>query len=595
VDIHRKEKERMRSKIRWLALTLAVGGLLTLGVPSSADHATRSDVRNIEALTESPNTDTLANSDLAFWGDLAFQGHWEGFRVLNISDPANPTQIVDYTHCNNDGAGLGGGQGDIIVWENLLVRGWNSNATATAYCGTDANNDPIPISRTGFEGIHIFDISNPASPKLVGEVDIDTDAAGKPAGIAEGCGSHTLTAVPDPANNTLYIYVGGSGNSATTGNCGGMDLVKVPLNNPAAADWYGRAEAIPAGAERGRSCHDITVFMINKRRAVCSGTWIDTDPDPDVASHGFAYFSMDAADGGSLENPVLLYQRDVPGTRTVGHTSAFSWDGKILGWSHEPGGGVEAACEITDPVIDRQMFFFAAETGSLKGTFTIPTQTADESCASIHIMQSIPTTNGRDVYASGTYMANTYIIDYTDPTNPSAIGWSDGPADIAPAPPGLILGGAWTTYWYNGYLYESNIKKGLFVSRSTSPEAQTPVELEFLNPQTMMPLPEPGVLCKGKEATLVGTDGADNIVGTSGRDVIAALGGNDKVNAKGGKDLVCAGGGKDKVSGKGGNDRLFGEGGNDTLNGGAGKKDRCNGGAGKDKAIKCEREQSIEK
>lgn len=579
----------MRSKLRWLALTVGVLGLMALALPSSADHATRTDVRNLTPLGESLNSDTLANSDMAFWGDHAFQGTWEGFRILDISDPANPTQVVDYTHCNNDGAGLGGGQGDVIVWENLLVRGWNSGATATAYCGTTASGDPIPISRVGFEGIHIFDISNPTSPQLVGEVDIDDGASSLPSGVTTGCGSHTLTAVPDPASNRLLVYVGGSSTL-----CPGMDLVEIPLNNPAGATWYGRAEAIPAGAELGRSCHDITVFMVDKLRAVCSGTWVDTDPDPDVPSHGFAYFSMDAADGGSLANPVLLYQRDIPNTLTVGHTTGFSWDGKILAWTAEPGGGVASACEITDPIENRQMFFFASETGSLKGTWTIPVQTADESCASVHIMQAIPTMNGRDVWTTGNYMAGTYVIDGTDPVTPITLGWSDPPADIVPAPnPSLILGGAWATYWYNGYLYESNIAKGFFVHQSTSPEAQTPVELDFLNPQTMMPLPQQvSASCKGKEATLVGTKAKDNILGTAGNDVIAALGGNDTVNGKGGKDTICGGGGKDKIRGKGGNDKLYGQAANDNLNGGAGK-DTCVGGGGNDKATKCEKEKSL--
>jgi hypothetical protein len=564
-----------------------------LGLPSSADHGTRTDVRNLEAIADLANTDTLANSDMAFWGDMAIQGHWEGFRIIDISDPTSPSTISDYTNCNDPTLGIGGGQGDVIVWENLVVRAWNSGATASAVCGTDAAGNPLPISRVGFEGIHIFNISNPASPQLVGAVDIDDAAASLPPGVTTGCGSHTLTAVPDPANNRLLVYVGGSSTL-----CPGMDLVEIPLSNPSAAEWYGRATAIPTGAVNGRSCHDITVYMVDKLRAVCSGTWTSVDnpaPTPDIVHHGFAYFSMDAADGGSLENPVLLYQRDIPGTFTVGHTSAFSWDGKILGWSHEPGGGVTAGCEITDPIENRQMFFFAAETGSLKGTWTIPTQTADESCASIHIMQSIPTMNGRDVYSTGNYMAGTYVLDYTDPTNPSAIGWSDPPADVVPAPPGIILGGAWATYWYNGYLYESNIAKGLFIHRSTSPQAQTPVKLDFLNPQTMMPLPQVvSATCKGKEATIVGTRGKDNLSGTSGKDVIAGLGGNDKVNGKGGNDTVCGGAGNDKAKGAAANDKLFGQGGNDTLIG-AGGRDKCVGGGGNDKAKSCETEKSIER
>jgi RTX calcium-binding nonapeptide repeat (4 copies)/LVIVD repeat len=574
----------MRKGRRWLVVSVSLVALIALGMPpSTADHATRTDVRNLEPLGESPNTDTLANSDLAFWGDMAFQGHWEGWRVLDISNPGNPTELLDYTNCQDPTLGIGGGQGDIIVWENLLVRAWNSGASATGFCG----GTPADM-RDGFEGIHVFDISNVTNPQLVAAVDIDDGAAEKPPGITTGCGAHTLTAVPDPANGTLYVYVGGSSQL-----CPGMDLVEIPLSSPSDAEWFGRAEAIPTGAELGRSCHDITVYLVDKNRAVCSGSWTDTDPEPDLVQHGFAYFSMDAADGGSLDDPVLKYQVDVPGTSTIGHTSAFSWDGKILGWSHEPGGGVAAACEITDPIDNRRMFWFAAETGSMKGMWAIPTQSADESCASVHIMQSIPTLNGRDVFSSGTYMAGTYVLDYTDPTNPHAIGWSDPPADVVPAPPGLILGGAWATYWYNGFLYESNIKKGLFVHESTSPEAQTPVVLDFLNPQTMMPFETPApVLCKGEEATHIGTPGPDSLVGTPGDDVIAGLGGADDIEAGGGRDLVCAGGGGDDVAGMAGPDRLFGQDGRDHLAGGPGQ-DRCNGGPGRDTAASCERRTSI--
>lgn len=108
--------------------------------------------------------------------------------------------------------------------------------------------------------------------------------------------------------------------------------------------------------------------------------------------------------------------------------------------------------------------------------------------------------------------------------------------------------------------------------------------------------------CKGKQATLVGTNGSDTIRGTGKRDVIAALKGKDKVSGLAGNDLVCAGAGKDKVNGGAGNDKLLGQKGNDTLKGGKGKdtlkggagkdtlkggpgKDKLNGGAGKDKQI----------
>jgi hemolysin type calcium-binding protein/LVIVD repeat-containing protein len=582
----------MRKGRRWLVLPISVVALLALGMPpSSADHATRDDVRNLNAVGESPNTDSLANSDMAFWGDLAFQGHWEGFRVIDISDPTNPTQLLDYTDCTDPTLGLGGGQGDVIVWEDLLVRAWNSGASPTGYCGRDSNGDPMDL-RDGFEGVNVFDISDVTDPQMVAAVDIDTDAASKPAGVTTGCGAHTLTAVPDPSNGRLLIYVGGSSQL-----CPGMDLVEVPLNDPASAEWYGRA-VNPSG----RACHDISVYMIDKNRAACSGS---TANNTTTGQHGWSYWSMDGSDGGSLEDPALLYERNVSRVNrqtvsdpnengvTLGHTSSWSWDGKIFLWSTEPGGGVNSNCEETDADENREMYFFSAELGEMKGKWTIPTQSADESCASIHIMQSIPTTNGLDVMSSGTYMAGTYVVDYTDPTNPHAIGWSDPPADIAPAPtPSLILGGAWATYWYNGYLYESNIKKGLFVFEPTSPEAQTPVELDFMNPQTMMEVPPVPVLCQGEEATLIGTSNDDAILGTTGRDVIAALGGGDDVAARAGNDLVCAGKGNDQVRGGDGNDELLGQEGRDTLAGGAGN-DLCSGGPGQDSATNCERRFGI--
>jgi hypothetical protein len=694
---------------RWLVAAVSLVALLAMGMPPSyADHDTRGDenVKNIEWVADLENTGTAGpiNSDMAFWGDLAFQGNFQGFRIIDISDPANPVQLVDYEQC-------AGGQGDVIIWEDLLVRTWDAPASDTATCGG------APV-KAGFEGLHLFDVSNPAVPTLIdsiplvggvvtvgatefngaaaqfgpkpsdtpvtGDLEIVNDnsgtvtdacqalvgftagnialidrdptpstgtactaavqvknaqdagavaaivirttaggagnltpfdatvtipalhvtqnsgtalkaAAGTEASLTAdpsgpgipGCGSHTATGVPDVANDRLLVYNGGSNTI-----CPSMDLIDIPLSAPADGEWYDRAEAIPTGAELGRSCHDITVYLLDKLRAACSGSWVDADPEPDVSNHGFAYFRMDGAGGASLENPVLMYQQDVPGTLTIGHTSTWSWDGSVLVWSHEPGGGVAAQCEITDPIEFRQMYFFRAETGNELGRWTIPSQSSAENCASVHIMQSIPTTNGLDVLSSGTYQAGTYVIDYTDPIdrNARAIGWSDPP----PRVPTNLLAGAWTTYWYNGFLYESDILYGLHIMRSTSPEAQTAVELDFLNPQTMMPfeLPEPPVLCRGEEATHVGTSGPDSMLGTSGDDVIAARGGADEVNSRGGNDLVCGGGGNDQIAGRGGNDRLFGEDGRDSLAGGPGN-DLCNGGPGRDTATNCERRFSI--
>jgi len=121
--------------------------------------------------------------------------------------------------------------------------------------------------------------------------------------------------------------------------------------------------------------------------------------------------------------------------------------------------------------------------------------------------------------------------------------------------------------------------------------------------------------CRGIQATVVGTAGADRLTGTPGPDVVAGLGGGDSIVGLTGSDLICAGGGNDRVAagpaadrvfggtgadrllGRGGPDLLAGNPGNDVLKGNAGRDrlrggrgaDRCVGGSGLDIARGCER------
>jgi hypothetical protein len=115
--------------------------------------------------------------------------------------------------------------------------------------------------------------------------------------------------------------------------------------------------------------------------------------------------------------------------------------------------------------------------------------------------------------------------------------------------------------------------------------------------------PATSATCRGKQATMLGTDGADRgFTGTPGADVLVGLDGNDELSGLAGDDVICGGKGKDTLSGQNGNDQLSGEAGNDTLAGGAGKdilkggpgkdilkggpgKDILKGGAGKDKQV----------
>jgi Ca2+-binding RTX toxin-like protein len=82
------------------------------------------------------------------------------------------------------------------------------------------------------------------------------------------------------------------------------------------------------------------------------------------------------------------------------------------------------------------------------------------------------------------------------------------------------------------------------------------------------------LICNGKPATMVGTNGNDSLSGTPAKDVIVGLGGNDTLAGRGGNDLICGGQGNDKLKGGSGNDNLVGQQGKDALLGGYGK-DLC--------------------
>jgi hypothetical protein len=348
---------------------------------------------------------------------------------------------VSRTRCNGD-------QGDIVVWEDILVRSWNAAKTTPRDC----DGQTVPA---GFEGVHIFDISNLDDPELVGEVELSS----RPEADAFGCGSHTATLVPDLENDRLIVY-----NQTSGGPCPFVGIIEVPLDDPGSASFL-RNEPL----EEADAPHDSGVILGDVNMLA-------------VASHDHAnIFSIGAPGGGSFEDPEFLYTITEPGVGVGGnwHSAAFTWDGEviILGW--EPGGGAAPECEESDPPVKKSAFFYDADTGAKLGQWTLPRpQTAAENCT-IHNYNVVPTRSGRYVLVSGNYQAGTWVTDFTDPADPVTLGWSD--------PPPLVptqLGGVWSSYWYNNFIYESEITKGLSVFRFSGKETGGAMRLDHLNPQT---------------------------------------------------------------------------------------------------------------
>jgi hypothetical protein len=449
-----------------LCAVIACVGALTLPAAAPAQQRVPPPVEtfkftnNLHPLGYSPqgNTPNLpgqtftANSDLAFQGNYAFQGHYLGFRIINISSSANPREI-SFTDCN-------GNQGDLVVYGDILVRSWNSPAPAGATC----DGQPVP---TGFEGLHIFDISDLSDPELIGSVEISA----RPQADATGCGSHTVTAVPDPENNRLVIY------NQSGGTCGGgatsLHVFEIPLDDPSNPTT---PQPIPLQIAMG--CHDSGVILGDANLMACaSGANANVY---DIGDNAFP--------GGSLTQPVLLYTVAEPGVGVGGnwHSAAFTWDGEvlILGW--EPGGGSLPECEATDPAVKKSWFFYDAQTGAKLGQFVLPRpQTAQENCT-IHNYNVIPT-DKRYVLVGGNYQAGISVVDFTDPANASEVAYAD-PAPLVPTQ----LGGDWSTYYYNGRIYESDITRGLLIWNLSGNWDAGARKLPYLNPQTSeFTLPSP--------------------------------------------------------------------------------------------------------
>jgi hypothetical protein len=522
----------------------------------------------------------IYNSDLAFWGKRAFQGTYEGFRIIDVSDPEAPAEIIDYAECSP--GTTQGNQGDIVVWGDLLVRAWNSPAGATSSCDGQ-------LVGAGFEGMHVFDISDPTDPDLVGSVPMDglpnlvtinppssaagsyeasgaqfgpapteaglsgsivlvndgagvspTDACeplvGFPAGAIAlvdrgtcefgfkaltaqnagasavivannapgtpitmgpgavggqvtipavmvsqadgavikaglpatgtisrnpdfGCGTHTLSLVPDLENGRVLVY----NSSSAGGVCDFFEVVEVPLDDPGSAEVINKVDSM-------HTCHDIGVILGDAMRLACAG------------GEGARIFSLDPADGGSLEEPMLMHHFDIPGV-TIGHSAAWSWDGEVLIFGHEPGGGSQARCQATSALVDRTLYFYDHE-GNQLGTFVHPRpQTNTENCT-WHNYNAVPTAKG-DILVAGNYQSGISVLDFTDPTEVREIAYADPAPLVNPDNPAAIEGGGdWSSYWYDGRIYESDMTRGLIIWNLSDRAVAGAKKLGHLNPQT---------------------------------------------------------------------------------------------------------------
>ena len=95
------------------------------------------------------------NSDLAFQGDYAFAGNYNGINIYNVADPANPTLVTLDR--------LPGQPERRIRLGNLLFVSVEATPAKK-----DCSTTPAADATTRFRGIRIFDICDISSPVQLG-------------------------------------------------------------------------------------------------------------------------------------------------------------------------------------------------------------------------------------------------------------------------------------------------------------------------------------------------------------------------------------------------------------------------------------------
>ena len=430
---------------------------------------------------------SFSNTDIAFWDNIMAAGSYHGFNLYELDKETAPSLLASVV--------CPGGQGDVSIVGHLLILSVEETRSRVD-CGLEGIRGDISADR--FRGIRIFDISDLTQPRQVGAVQ-----------TCRGSHTHSVVAGPDEQGK-LIVYNSGISRVREEEEMAGcidespgdnrtalfrIDVIEIPIDNPANARIIdsptvfadpetGALSGLWRGGDHGDEtqdtyrtdqCHDITVFpSLQLAAGACSGNGILFDiSDPrrperiDVATDtGFAYW----------------------------HSATFNNDGTKVIFTDEWGGGTRPRCRTYDPltwgadaiydIVDGKLVFQSHYKMSAP-------QLETENCVA-HNGSIIPVP-GRDIFVQAWYQGGLSIIDFTDSRNPIEIAYFDrGPIDAED----LVTGGYWSTYWYNGHIYGTEIIRGIDVFALTPSDFLTANEIAAatladqggqFNPQQQLP------------------------------------------------------------------------------------------------------------
>ena len=511
-------------------------------------HDAGEAVWNLKVVSENPSPDQFAgitNSDLAFTGKYLIQGNYNGFQVWDIEKPGKPKLTTGYV-CPASQSDVSvyknllfvsgedlaarldcGAQGvqDTVSKDRLrglrifdisdihhpknvgnvqtcrgshthsvLIDPKDSSNVYVYISGSSVvrspselpgctaampNVDPstawfrievikVPVAHPEQAAVvsspRIFD--NLVAPPSHGDTPEDSAAAAKEVAEAKARGAFTYTMynqerVLDDEEARIML---GQVVEARGGN-GAPTAVDSAVLRAALPQMISMMEGEEPDSTAGPTqCHDITLYpAIGLAGGACEGYGLLLDiSDPvrpvrvhEVSDSNFSYW----------------------------HSATFNNDGTKLLFSDEWGGGSQPKCRATDKkewgadaiftVVDRRMQFQSYYKISAA-------QTAQETCVA-HNGSLIPIP-GRDIMVQAWYQGGLSVFDWTDPAKPVEIAYFDrGPVDAKE----LASGGYWSTYWYNGHIYGSEMARGLDVFTLTPSPFISQNEIDAANSVTM--------------------------------------------------------------------------------------------------------------
>ena len=470
---------------------------------------------------------SFANTDMAFAGDVLVAGNYHGYNIYKLDDNGIPVLLSSIV--------CPGGQGDVSIVGDLLIMSVEQTR-GRLDCGLQGITEDVSSDR--FRGLRIFDISDLTRPMQVGAV--------------QTCrGSHTHSVVSGPGKSgKIIVYNSGTSSvreeeelDGCIGDIPGdtrtalfrIDVIEIPVDDPSRAriidspavfadEETGELAGLWRGGDHGddtqetnvtNQCHDITVFPAAGIAAgACSGNGIIFDiSNPrkpkridEVVDKGFAYW----------------------------HSATFNNDGTKVIFTDEWGGGGRPRCRAFDPLDWGADAIYDIVDGELqyRSHYKIPAPQGEKENCVAHNGSIIPVP-GRDIFVQAWYQGGISVVDFTDSSNPQEIAYFDrGPIDGEE----MILGGYWSTYWYNGRIYGTEISRGLDILALSPSEHISENEIAaaaladqgaVFNPQQQLPVTWPNAPVVAR-AYMDQLQRADALSGELMADLNAAL---DKADA----------------------------------------------------------------